>query len=170
MLHRRCAIPIAVVAIVIATILAFAPVSAAISVGSKAPSFKVSTLDGKSMGLADLMGKPSVIVFWATWCPHCRNELPTIQKLHSDLTPKGVNFLGISLDTDAAAAKRLIGADKITFANTIVSPSSDLAKSFGITGIPAVFILDKEGVVKAKYAGEVSESTVRGELEKLGVK
>ena len=170
MLHWKCAITIAVVAIVVATILAFAPVSAAISIGSKAPSFKVTTIEGKSMGLADLMGKPSVIVFWATWCPHCRNELPTIQKLYGDLGSKGVNFIGISLDTDTAAAKRLVNADKVAFPIAIVSPGCELARSYGITGIPTVFILDKDGIVKAMYAGEAGESTIRGELAKLGVK
>ena len=170
MSHRTFAISVAALAIAIASIVAFAPVSAAVSVGSKAPSFKVVTLDGKSIGLADLADKPTLIVFWANWCPHCRVELPVIQKVFRELGPKGVNIIGISLDTDSAAAKKLVSDSKITFPIAIVGASSDMTKSYSITGIPALFVLDKDGIVKARYAGEVSESTIRSELEKLGVK
>lgn len=170
MTHRGLAISIALVAIVLATIMAFAPVSAAVSVGSKSPSFKVATLDGKSMGLADLMGKPSVIFFWASWCPHCRNELPAAERMYKEFGPKGVNFLGLSMDSDSDAAKRIVRDDKISFPMAIIGPGNDLVKSYGITGIPSVFVLDKDGIVKARFAGEVAESTVRAELAKLGVK
>lgn len=168
MSHRRFAI--AVLAIVIASIMALVPVSAAVPVGSKAPGFKVTALDGKSIGLADLMGKPTLVVFWANWCPHCRNELPVVEKLYKDLGPKGVNFIAISLDTGSEPAQRLVRDGKASFPIAVVGASSDVARSYDITGIPAVFVLDKDGIVKARYAGEASEATIRGEFAKLGVK
>lgn len=170
MLHRRIAIPVAVAAIAVATIFAFLPVSAAVSVGSKAPSFKVVDLDGKSIGLSDLMGKPSIIVFWATWCPHCRAELPVMERVWKDLNPKGISMVAISLDSDSAAARKFVRDNHITIPVAIAGSGSPLMGSYGITGIPSVFVLDKDGVVKARWAGEVGESTVRSELAKLGVK
>jgi len=170
MLHSRFAVPIALAAVVIASIIASAPVSAAVSVGSKAPSFKVVGLDGKSIGLADLMDKPTLIVFWAKWCPHCRVELPVVDKVFRDLGPKGVNIIGISLDSDTSAAKKFLTDNHISFPVAIVGIGSDLVRSYGITGIPAVFVLDKGGIVRFHLAGEVRESTIREEFAKLGVK
>jgi peroxiredoxin len=170
MLHRRIVLAIALVAVVIASLIALAPGSAAVSVGSKAPAFKVTTIDGKSIGLADLMDKPTLVVFWARWCPHCRVELPVDEKIWRDLGPKGVNVIAISLDTDTAGAKKFLSDNHITFPVAIVGTGSDLVKSYGISGIPAVFVLDKGAIVKARYAGEVSESTIRSDFAKLGVK
>lgn len=170
MLHRRLAIAIALVVVVIASLIALAPGLAAVSVGSKAPSFKVTTVEGKSISLADLSDKPTLIVFWARWCPHCRVELPVVEKIYKDLGPKSVNILGISLDTDAAGARKFLSDNHISFPMAIVGTGTDLVGNYSITGIPAVFVLDKGGVVKARYAGEVSESTMRGEFAKLGVK
>ena len=170
MLHSRFAVPIALAAVVVASLIAFAPVSAAVSVGSKAPSFKVTTVDGKSLGLADLMDKPTLIVFWAKWCPHCRVELPVVDKIYRDLGPKGMYIIGISLDSDTSAAKQFLTDNHISFPVAIVGTGSDLVRSYGITGIPAVFVLDKGGIVKNHFAGEVGESTIRDEFAKLGVK
>lgn len=170
MLYRRLAVGIALAAVLIASLIALAPGSAGVTVGSKAPSFKVVGVDGKSIGLADLMDKPTLIVFWAKWCPHCRVELPVVDKIYRDLGPKGVNVVGISLDTDTSAAKKFLSDNHISFAVAVVGTGSDLVKSFGITGIPTVFVLDKGAIVKSRYAGEVSEATMRGEFAKLGVK
>ena len=170
MLHNRIAILAAVAGVAIVVGVMFAPVAADVSAGSKAPSFRLSTLDGKTVGLADVTDKPTVIVFWATWCPHCRAEMPVVEKIYKDVHAKGGNILGISLDDKASTASDFVRANHITFPIAVAGSRNDIVRSYGISGIPTVFVLDKGGVVKARYAGEVSESTIRGEFAKLGVK
>ena len=72
--------------------------------------------------------------------------------------------------TDAAGARKFVGDNHISFPVAIVGPNSDLVKSYGISGIPALFVLDGSGTVKARYAGEAAESTLRSDLAKLGAK
>ena len=170
MLHNRLVILTAIVVAAVGLVIAFVPVLAEVSVGSKAPDFKLDTLEGKTVSLSEITDKPTLLVFWATWCPHCRSELPVVEKVYKDLNPKGVNIIGVSLDENSAKARDFVRGNHISFPIAVAGTKSNLLGSYGITGIPTVFVLDKGGVVKARYAGEVSESTIRGEFAKLGVK
>jgi peroxiredoxin len=170
MLHKRLVILTVAVLAAVGLVVAFVPVSAEVSVGTKAPDFKLPTMDGKTISLSDFADKPTLLVFWATWCPHCRAELPVVQKIYKDLGPKGASFVGVSLDDNSARAKDFVKSNNITFPVAVAGARNNLLGSYGITGIPTVFVLDKGGVVKARYAGEVSESTIRADLAKLGIK
>lgn len=170
MLHKRVAMLTVIVVAAVGLAIAFVPVLAEVSVGTKAPDFKLVTLEGKTISLSDFTDKPTLLVFWATWCPHCRSEMPVVEKVYKDLNPKGVNIIGVSLDENSAKARDFVRDNHISFPIAVAGAKGNLLGSYGITGIPTVFVLDKGGVVKARYAGEVSESTIRGEFAKLGVK
>lgn len=168
--HKRLAIIVLIVIGAVALIIAFAPVLAEVQVGSKAPDFSLATIEGKAISLKELNDKPTILVFWATWCPHCRTELPIVEKIYKDLHPKGANFIGVSLDDSTATAKKFVQSNHISFPIAVAGSKSNLLGSYSITGIPMVFVIDKGSIVKARYAGKVTESTIRGELLKLGVK
>ena len=170
MLHSRLAIPAALGVVAIGLMIVFAPVLAEVSVGSKAPDFKLGCIDGKTVCLSDLTDKPTLIIFWASWCPHCRTELPVVDKVYRDLHPKGANVVGVSLDDNPSAARDFVRNNHISFPIAVAGTKSDLLGNYGISGIPAVFVLGRSGVVKARYSGEVSESTIRDQFAKLGVK
>ncbi len=170
MSHKRLVILTVAVLAAVGLVIAFVPVSAEVAVGNKAPEFKLTTMEGKTISLSQFTDKPTLLVFWATWCPHCRSELPVLQKLYKDLGPKGANFVGVSLDDNSARARDFVKSNNITFPMAVAGARSNLLGSYGITGIPTVFVLGKGGVVKARYAGEVAESTIRGDFAKLGVK
>ena len=167
MLNRRSAIAAAVGLFAVVLIVTSALMSSALSVGSKAPDFQLSLFSGKTVKLSDYTDKPTLLVFWASWCPHCVRELPVLDRLYKDLHPKGLNVLAVDLDSTTSAGKNFADGHHISF--PIAVGSEGVANSYGITGIPSVFVLDK-GVVKAKYAGEVDEGTLRADLAKLGVK
>ena len=170
MLHSRVVILTVIVLAAVGLVIAFVPVLAEVSVGTKAPDFKLDTLEGKTISLSDFTDKPTLLVFWATRCPHCRAELPVVEKVYKDLNPKGVNIIGVSLDDNSAKASDFVSSNHISFPIAVAGANGNLLGSYGITVIPTVFVLDKGGVVKARYAGEVSESTIRNEFAKLGVK
>ncbi|MCE5200078.1 MAG: TlpA disulfide reductase family protein [Armatimonadota bacterium] len=169
MLHKRL-IYLAITA-AIAIILASSAM-AATAVGDKAPNFKLDSLSGSNtVKLSDFSGKPTVVVFWASWCPHCQRELPVLQKVYKDLKP-GANFVGLSVDQDIKDARSLVKDKGITFPNAYCGTSSGekVMNTYGISGIPAIYVLDKNGTVKARHLGETKESTIRSDLADLGVK
>lgn len=167
MLRRRFVIAAAIALFAMALVSNSALICAALSVGSRAPDFQLSGFDGKTIRLYDYTDKPTVLVFWASWCPHCVRELPVLDRLYKDLHPKGVNIVGVSLDANSAG-KDFVRSHHISF--PMATGSGGVAGSYHIVGIPSIFVIGKDGVVNAKYAGEVDESTIRSELAKLGVK
>ena len=68
--------------------------------GEQVPDFKLRSPDGKSLKLSDFKGKYVVLDFWASWCPDCRKDIPEIQRMYNNFHGKGVEFVGVSFETD----------------------------------------------------------------------
>lgn len=129
------------------------PVSA-IEVGKQAPDFTAPTPDGKMVSLKQSLGKVTIIDFWASWCGPCRRENPNVVALYNDMHSKGLNIIGVSLDKEGEADKwkQAIAADKLgwTQVSNLKHWADPIAKQYGVTSIPATFILDAKGNVAAK--------------------
>jgi thiol-disulfide isomerase/thioredoxin len=80
-----------------------------VKVGETAPDFKLKTPDGKALKLSKLQkGRWTVIDFWASWCPDCRKDIPSVKRMYEDFAQKGVQFVGVSFDTDNEVWKNAI--------------------------------------------------------------
>jgi peroxiredoxin len=151
-----------------------AAASASVAVGDKAPDFKLTNvIDGdKAVKLSDYTNKPTLLVFWASWCPHCQREVPVLQKVFTDLKGKGMNAVGISADQARDDAKGFVKRYNVTFPNAFAG-NDDGAKvidSYEVQGVPTIFLLDKNRNVVWTHVGEASEDSVRAALAKVGVK
>ena len=118
--------------------------------GTVAPDFKMKTIDGKTFKLSQLRGKTVVLDFWASWCPDCRKDAPEVVKMYKEYAPQGVEFVGISMDTDVEAWRKACETFGITY--TQVSElkkfkETDIAKAYGIKWIPSMVVVDKDGKV-----------------------
>jgi len=123
-----------------------------VSLGQPAPDFTVIGIDDKPINLSDYKGKYVMIDFWASWCPNCRLENPNIVKQYAVYHPKGLNILGISLDTAKKYWQQAIKHDQLTWAHAsdrkdFVGPTELL---YHIQAIPANFIIDPKGIIVAK--------------------
>jgi len=168
---RKITAVLAVVMVLVALLVIQA--NAALKAGDKAPNFKLEAINGKEpINLTEFTNKPTLLVFWASWCPHCQNELPVVQRLYKELGPKGVNVVGVSVDRNINDARNVIKKLNITFPNGFAgTESGDRAISgYGIRGIPTVFVIGKDGVIKATYAGEADAGRLKDDFAKLGVK
>ena len=88
--------------------------------GTKAPDFKLKTPDGKTVQLSKVAkGKYTVLDFWASWCPDCLKDIPNMQRMYKKFAPKGVEFVGISFDTNVDSWKKAL--DKFNISYTQVS-------------------------------------------------
>ncbi|PYU16343.1 MAG: TlpA family protein disulfide reductase [Acidobacteria bacterium] len=109
-------------------------------------------LDGKPAKLADLRGKVVVLNFWATWCPPCVEEMPSLNRLQQHLAPQGVTVLGVSVDDDAAAYDRFLRAQGIHFP-TYRDPSKKIALKYGTSMYPETYIIGRNGRIARKIIG-----------------
>ncbi len=128
---------------------------AAVSIGSKAPDFSAPTPDGKMLSLKDAMGKVTVVDFWASWCRPCRIENPFVREIYKKYHPKGLNIIGVSLDKpgNKEAWVKAIKDDKLDWyqvSNLKFWNDPIARKLYHVESIPQTFILDKNGIIRAK--------------------
>lgn len=113
--------------------------------------------DGKPMQLSDLRGKVVVLNFWATWCPPCVEETPSLIALQREIAPKGGVVLGISADTDVAAYEQFLKDHGVIFP-TYRDPAekgnlSEIGLSYGTSMYPDTYIIDRQGKIARKLVG-----------------
>lgn len=119
----------------------------------KAPAYALVTLDGDTVQSAELGGKVVVVNFWATWCPPCRLEMPTLQRLHERRAGDGVVVLGFTTDVGSDTGVRAFLAERgITY--PVGMATAEHRRAFGgIPGVPTTFLIDRDGVVRHKVVG-----------------
>ena len=130
----------------------------------EAPAFELTLLDGEtSISSADLRGHPVVLNAWASWCPPCREETPTLERVSKDLAFEDVQFVGIVSDDTAASAGNYADEAGLDFPHALDDGSFD--RSYVISVLPTTYILDAEGRMVAKHSGPISEARLRVLIE-----
>jgi len=118
--------------------------------GAQAPDFQLKDLHGKVVRLSDLRGKPVVLHFWATWCPHCLREMPLLEQSGHDLAARGIRVLAINLGEPRGKVERYV-ADQRLHLEILLDSRGKAAQAFGVVGLPATVVLDSEG----RVAGQI---------------
>ena len=124
-------------------------------VGKPAPDFDLMSLDGRKITLAEYRGKKKLIVsFWASWCGPCRLELPMLREFYQRHRKPDDNFeiLAISIDDNHDDAEEYATKAKLPFP-VLLDLDSSVAGSYGVDGIPTMFIVDEKGKVIYGHAG-----------------
>jgi thiol-disulfide isomerase/thioredoxin len=150
------------------------PVQAQIGAGGPifvgdTPEIAGPTLGGGNVDLASLRGNATVIVFWASWCGHCKQEVPKLVEMYKQYHSAGLNIVGVSNDQEAAKAEAAIGTWQVPWPNIHFAPAdpsvktaNPLAARYEINGVPAIFLLDSQGKVVATDArGETLEKRIK---------
>ena len=109
---------------------------------------KFTAVDGRSVDLQGMKGKVVLIDFWATWCRPCIAELPKVKEAYERLHKQGFEIVGISLDREKMALERLVEREKMGWPQCFGERSTELAEEHGITGIPAMWLVDKKGALR----------------------
>jgi len=120
--------------------------------GVAAPAFTVTTAQGTVRRLADYRGQVLVLNFWATWCPPCVEEVPSLNLLQGRLQGTPVSLLAISVDVDAAAYQRFLQAYSIQFP-TARDGDATIARRYGTVRYPETYIVAPDGRVARKIVG-----------------
>jgi peroxiredoxin len=122
------------------------------TIGAKAPNFSGPNPNGENIALNDMLGKATLVDFWAAWCRPCRAENPNIVAVYKKYHDKGLNVVGVSLDKTAEAWKKAIADDGLEWnhISNIAYFNDPIAKMYNVNAIPAAFLLDENGVIVAK--------------------
>lgn len=119
--------------------------------GSVAKAFSFQ-MNGKEMALSDLRGKVVVLNFWATWCPPCVDETPSLVALQREIAPRGGTILGISVDDNPQAYAQFVQNRGLDFP-TYRDPSKKIAEQYGTYMYPETYIIDRHGRIARKIVG-----------------
>jgi cytochrome c biogenesis protein CcmG/thiol:disulfide interchange protein DsbE len=122
-------------------------------IGSIAPDFTVQDSDHK-VTLSQFRGQVVVLNFWATWCPPCVEETPSLVQMQTRLKGKGVVVLAVSIDDDNAAYHRFLTQYHVNMV-TVRDEAKKAATLYGTFGWPETYVIDRQGVVRRKFIGPV---------------
>ena len=112
----------------------------ALQAGSEAPGFRLPSLAGGEVDLASQRGKVVVLNFWATWCPPCVAEMPSLERLHRALSPEGLSVVTVSTDEDEAELRRFVAERALTLP-VLKDPGGRVAAAeYRTTGYPETFV------------------------------
>jgi peroxiredoxin len=109
-----------------------------------APEFSLVDAGGKTHRLADYRGRPVIVNFWATWCPPCREEMPSMQRGWEQVREAGVAMLAINVGEDEATVAAFTATYAVDFP-LLLDPDSAVAQSWPVKGLPTTFVVDPAG-------------------------
>jgi peroxiredoxin len=121
-------------------------------VGDKAPEFSITTDNGRTVTRSSFGGKLLVLNFWATWCPPCVEEMPSLDQFQKTFAGSGVVVLGVSVDQNHAAYQQFLSRVKVAFM-TARDPKGDIPAEYGTFKYPETYIIDSSGRVVEKIVG-----------------
>jgi len=120
-----------------------------VNVGDSAPNFQITADNGKSVSLNNFGGKVLVLNFWATWCPPCVEEMPSLNQFAAQFKDKGVVVLGVSVDKDPNAYKQFVRRLDPAFL-TARDPEMKINLEYGTVQYPETYIINAQGKVVNK--------------------
>lgn len=128
----------------------------------EAPPFEATDLEGETVALEDFRDEVVLLNIWATWCPPCREEMPDLQHLHEEFGDDGLRVVGVSIDGRGSdeGVRHFLEEYGIDFL-ILRDPSDQVSRTFGARGVPTTFLIDREGVIRWRHLGPVTQDDPR---------
>ena len=136
-------------------------------VGRPAAAFALTTFEGQPLRLEALRGRVVVVNFWASWCyPACYEEAPALERGWQAYRDRGVTVVGVDIQDKPEAGAKFIRDFNLTFPNA-PDPAGRVSVDYGVYGVPETFFIDRQGRIRAKHVGAVTDQILREQVERL---
>lgn len=131
-----------------------------------APDFQLPSLDGSTVTLSTLKGQVVLINVWATWCPPCRAEMPTIQAAYETYGRQGFTVLAVNLRENPRTVAAYLQQFGLTFP-ALLDLDGQVSSLYRASVLPSSFFVDRQGIIRAVYRGPMPRSVIAGTVEQL---
>lgn len=146
-------------------------------IGEPAPDFTLTTPDGRPVSLSDYAGKVVLVNFWATWCPSCVTEMPEYDQVYQQYGQPSANgqfsgdfvVLAVNLQENPDWVKQFTDGLGLTYPILLDRDGSITTRQYQVPGLPASFIVDRQGVIFYRHIGPMSGETLAAKLSELGL-
>jgi thiol-disulfide isomerase/thioredoxin len=129
--------------------------------------FAVRTLDGRTLRLTELRGRPVILDFWATWCAPCRAGMPVLSTMQGRYGSRGLLIVGLSVDDEMPQTVRRF-AERLGLRFPVAMASEEMLDDFGpIRSIPTTIFIDRRGRIVRRVVGNVDEETLEGFIREI---
>lgn len=152
--------------VVVSCVSVHAAPSASTLLNKPAPTFSLIDLNGQSLRLEAFRGKVVLLNFWATWCAPCQVEMPTFVDWQRQYGAQGLQVIGVSMDDDPVPARHL--ATRLESNYPVALGDEHLGTRYGgVLGLPLTFLIDRNGVIRARFQGETDLRAIESQLKAL---
>jgi cytochrome c biogenesis protein CcmG/thiol:disulfide interchange protein DsbE len=135
--------------------------------GFIAPDFSLVNMEGQEIRLSDFRGHPVMVNFWASWCPPCKTEMPSFQKIYTEYEAQGFVILAINAQESRATALAFAQSRSITFP-ILLDEDGTVSRLYLANSLPTTLFIGKDGYIREViYGGPISEALLRIQVEKL---
>lgn len=137
--------------------------------GFLAPDFELQTLTGSSLRLSNLRGKVVILNLWASWCPPCKAEMPTLERIYQEYHSQGLEILAVNntIQDSSAAAADFVQQNGLTFPVPL-DVEGRVSQGYLLSALPTTFFIDSNGIIReVTVGGPLSEALLRIQVETL---
>jgi peroxiredoxin len=134
----------------------------------KAPDFTLENINGDQIPLSSLRGKIVMINFWATWCPPCKEEMPSLNTLHAHMKSKGLEILAVSADKTFSAIKKYVAEHDFDF-QILWDEDQSVMRTYKVFSLPTTFLIDRNSTIVKIFMGayDWTDPEIIAEIGKL---
>jgi len=128
--------------------------------GTPPPAFALERLDGPPARFPDAFaGRVVVLRFWADWCPFCESEMQAIEPVYRRYRDRGLVILAVNVRQDRSTARAFVEPLNISY-DTLLDPDGEVARAYGVLGLPTTFVIDRDGLLHTRIIGESTPELV----------
>lgn len=132
-----------------------------------ARNFLLRDMDNRKWTFSSTKGKVVLIDFWATWCVPCKVEIPEFVDMYARYKEKGLEVVGVSMDTDLAAIKSFAAEHKMNYPVLIGAGADGVSRTWGVDGLPTTVLVTRDGKVCRKFVGQTAREQFEEIIRKL---
>ncbi len=136
-----------------------------VTVGAMAPDFNAVDLSGAPQSMVGYRGNVTLLQFWATWCPHCRSDVPFMKEVQAQYKDKGLKILTVSIDQKLDDLQQFLVKEQLSYPVISALSKPELPDLYESQGVPGYFLIDAKGRIANLWRGSLSEGSAAGKTE-----